>query len=491
MHTRLIIFNLLIFVCKTAACQTKLEPKAMQADIATMKAVWENIHPGLYRYNDSESINHYFSILEKKAQQTQTLRDFYIQISQFNTQLHCGHTYVSYYNNNDDIKTELFSPIVLPILFIAQDDRLIITHNLTSHSELKPGTEIKAINGVSVKTIIDSLLSVSKADGLNAHQKKLSNISIYPNQILLEDYCLFDIYYPLFFKENIHNISYHIQLNRGKKLDVQGITKAERWVEYEKKYGVLPKDQETWNLKECTPQTVKLQIGDFATYNWDFDYRHYLDSIFSYIKEKKYTNLIIDIRQNEGGSDDARDALLSYLISSPLPQPDAIRRLYRYTSITDSLKPYLNTWDDSFLADKIGFTPTSDGYFESPMSTLEKPNINPATNHFNGKIFLITDATNSSTTFILAEYFQKHHLGIIIGETTGGSKQGINGGEIVFFSLPNSKIEMDLPLLWQRPLTDQKDEGVHPDYSIITTSKHIAKGSDAQLDYILKHLVRK
>lgn len=126
---------------------------------------------------------------------------------------------------------------------------------------------------------------------------------------------------------------------------------------------------------------------------------------------------------------------------------------------------------------------------------MEKPTLTcdtilPNKNHFKGQLFLITDATNSSATFIMADCIKRNKLGILVGETTGGTQQGINGGEIFFFSLPKSKIEMDIPLIWQKPLGNKPDEGIKPDYEIYTTRRDLTMQKDPALNFILKKLIK-
>ena len=472
--------------------QTYLQPDDMKYDVAVLKATWESTHGGLYRYNTREEIETYFSVLNSRISKPLSLRDFFILISQLNARIHCGHTFVSFYNNKNIIKDELYSKYFLPVMFRVIDDSFVITHNLSENADLQQGQKILAINGIPVKTICDSLLTVSKADGKNGHNKQLDNISIYKRDISTKHYCLFDIYFPLFFKKYINDEHYVLTVLSGKdtlQMTIKGLQKEEREKRFISQYGQVPKNEESWYIKEINEKTVLFRLGDFATYNWKFNFTAYLDSVFTVIQKKKYSHLIIDIRENEGGADAARDAVLSYLTPITIGCANPVRRLYRYTSIPDSLKQYLNTWDDEFKKDKTGYFLTSDGYYEHTSPSLNCDTIYSRPNHFKGKLFLITDATNSSATFIMADCIKRNKLGYLVGEKTGGSQQGINGGELFFFYMPKSKIEMDVPLIWQRPFHDMPDEGIEPDYIVQTTCDDIEKKRDPQMNFILKTLL--
>lgn len=472
-----------------------LTPQQMKADLRILKSAWENIHPGLYRYNSKEQIENYFKELDMQTNTTLEQRRFFILLSQLNIKLRCGHSFVSYYNNKRILKGNLYSTVFLPVLFRVIEERFVITHNLSENTSLKAGDEIVAINNIPVKQIIDSLLTVSKGDGLNSRNKQLDNINIYQRDINTDRYCLFDIFFPLFFKQNINEPNYELRVKsaNGKSITVTlaGLSKENRQAGFIAKYGDVPKNEKSWFLKPVNKNTIVFRLGDFATFNWKFDFKKYLDSVFVAINKAGYKNLIVDIRENEGGADEAMEAVLSYLTPKPIGCANPIRRLYRYTSIPDILLPYLDTWDENFKKPKTGYTKTADGFYESsaPLNNCMPVFSNP--NHFKGKIYLITDATNSSATFIMAAAFKRNQMGTIVGETTGGTQQGINGGEIFFMYLPNSKMEMDLPLIYQAPLTPKPDAGVTPDYEVKTKVKDIAAKRDAQMEFILRNLIGK
>lgn len=472
-----------------------LTPQQMKADLRIVKSAWENIHPGLYRYNTPAEIDSYFKAMDVKTNLPMEQRSFFILLSQLNIKLRCGHSFVSYYNNKKILKANLYSSVFLPVLYRVVDGKMVITYNLSDAETIKPGSELLAINNIPVRQIIDSLLTVSKADGLNGLNKQLDNMNIYPRDINTDRYCLFDIFFPLFFKQNINEKEFVLTIKPavGKifTVTVEGLSKENRQAAYIARFGEVPKNEKSWYLKPVDNNTIIFRLGDFATFNWKFNFNKYLDSVFVAINKAGYKNLIVDIRENEGGADDARDAVLSYLTPKPIGCANPVRRLYRYTSLPDSLLPYLDTWDDGFKKPKTGYKKTEDGFYERENPNADCLPVLSNPNHFKGKIYLITDATNSSATFIMADAFKRNKLGTIVGEKTGGTQQGINGGELFFMYLPYSKIEMDLPLIYQAPRTQRPDEGILPDYEVKTKIKDIAFMKDPQLGFILNKLIAK
>ncbi|MFN3918647.1 MAG: S41 family peptidase, partial [Flavobacteriales bacterium] len=115
---------------------------------------------------------------------------------------------------------------------------------------------------------------------------------------------------------------------------------------------------------------------------------------------------------------------------------------------------------------------------------------NPKTNSYKGEVFLITNANNSSTTFTMADIFKNYSFGKIVGEPTGGTKQGLNGGQMFFLCLPFSKFEIDLPIIFQAPTENSLDEAVNPDYLITTKQSDIFYNRDSQIEFIFKKIRR-
>ncbi|MBK8045356.1 MAG: hypothetical protein IPK21_23495 [Haliscomenobacter sp.] len=130
----------------------------------------------------------------------------------------------------------------------------------------------------------------------------------------------------------------------------------------------------------------------------------------------------------------------------------------RYEYIAPEWEPYLRSWDDSFKDFRGKVRRIDDRFYTwiKPDDPLEIPAGKKA---FSGNIYLLVDETNSSATFYLAKFCKAHRLATLVGRPTGGSQRGINGGRIAFLRLPNSKIEVDIPLIGTFPLSENPKEG--------------------------------
>lgn len=469
--------------------QPLLTATQMHHDLAILKAAFTELHPGVYRYTTPGKLDRYFEDVVRRTERPLSLTNFYLELSQLAVKLHCGHTYVNPYNQKKKVTDQLLSGQVLPLLFQVINHRFIITHNLSDQPKIKAGDELISISGVASATIIDSLLKVSRADGKHALTKQLDNISISPYLASFQKYALFDIYFPIFFTNMQHAGHYNIAVKPLKgnliHLQVASVTKQQRQQRYQERFAA-EYTQPLGTFGWLTPQCGYLKIKEFNAKGWGKDYKKFLDSVFNHLQNQKTCQLVVDIRGNEGGDDDVRNEVISYLIRKP--EYYAIQRYYRFLTVPDSLISYLDTWDPSFKKPKApaNYEQTTEQlYFKKnsyPVDTIK-----PKEKHFTGQIYLLTSATNSSSSFFMADILQQNGAAKLVGEPTGGTKQGINGGQFFFLSLPGSGIEVDIPLVFQSPVQKRPDEGIQPDIKVKTKQRHIANGVDAQIQYLIKH----
>ena len=468
-------------------------PSQLKEDIGVLKEALITLHPGLYKYNTKQQIKSLFSDLDNKTSKPLNEKDFYLILAKFTEKIGCGHTYLNPLNLEENIPPFYMPKKVLPFCFVIINRKFIITHNLSSDTTLKKGTEITKINGFTASQIIDSLLQVSRADGKNAIGKKLTNMELVPEQV--NKYNLTDIFLPLFFKSIkedfvIETKSFENKITSSK---INGVTATQRGSIYKKRYGVVPKGENSLKVQLLNDSTCYFKIGTFSFFGEANPFTKIIDSLFlSLAHNRKVKNLILDLRTNEGGSTDARNSLLKYILPKDFEAKEYKERpFYSFLEVPKKLIPFLNTWDDSFFDPKPDsiFKKNELGFYED--QSVESKNsknfedFKIITNSFKGNTFLMTSPVNSSAAFEFAWVFKQYKAGKIIGEKTGGTKQGLNGGRFFFLRLPYSRIEIDLPFIYQAHI-GQPDEGILPDYNVTATQQGIYNGHDTQIDFVLK-----
>ena len=322
-----------------------LTPAQLQADVEIMKHALRSLHPGLYRYNDSTSLALAVEALEATVQNDLTLPEAYLAFSKFLAKIKCGHTYANFWNQPEPVQHAVFNQAdKVPFTFRLIGKRMFITQNASAQS-LAPGTEILSLNGTSVSTILDTLITVVKADGSN-DGKRLSDLQLSG----VGDYEAFDVYYPLFFPVPDHTFNIAVRdptTQAISTITVSALTRSGRAVILEQRYGLQPTtNDDLWQFRILDDRTAHLKLGTFVTWRMEMDWKQFLNDAFAEMDRLHIENLILDLRGNEGGDTTVNDLLFSYLVTRPIQLTGRQARL-RYSKIPPALAPYLFTWDDS------------------------------------------------------------------------------------------------------------------------------------------------
>ncbi len=138
----------------------------------------------------------------------------------------------------------------------------------------------------------------------------------------------------------------------------------------------------------------------------------------------------------------------------------------RYRSLPPELGQYMDTWDNSFRdwGDKV--EPGADGWFR--FRAAETALIAPKGPRFKGRVAVLVDGSNHSATLRFAMLVKRHRLATLVGAETGGSQGGINGGAFFFVRLPQTGLEVDLPLIGYFSRERADGAGVAPDIPVAT-----------------------
>ncbi|NJL77463.1 MAG: hypothetical protein HC892_22920 [Saprospiraceae bacterium] len=223
--------------------------------------------------------------------------------------------------------------------------------------------------------------------------------------------------------------------------------------------------------------TAYLQLGTFDVFQLSFEWSRFLKNAFNEIKKRKVKNLVIDIRWNEGGQDEVLLFIGQNIVKQPIKIPTR-QDLVRYNKISAELKPYLSTWDNTFFDLSPKTKPFNKDYYQFTGENITE--IQPVKNAFEGNIYLLVNGSNSSATFYFAEIAKENKLATLIGEPTGGSQKGLNAGTMFFLRLPNSKIEIDIPIIGTFS-DDKAAGGIVPDILVKPTVEDLIKGEDRVL----------
>jgi Peptidase family S41 len=466
-----------------------IKSEDLQIDAAILRKAYEELHPGLYRYNSKAEMDAKFEALQKVLSHDLSLQDAYIAFSVFAAKVKCGHTYANFFNQKKAIATVLFEGNNrVPFYFHWLDQKMIVTKDFTPDHRLPRRTQVFSINGTPIQVILNQLMTIARADGSN-DAKRIAYLEVTGDSI----YEAFDVYFPMFFPQNSTALQLVVQLPgeiKPRTFAVDALTFEQRIAPIKtRESGRKGGDAVLFEWKYLNDGSANLSMPTWALYDSKWDWKTWLNVRLDELAEKKSPALVVDLRGNEGGNDIGNE-ILKRLISSDL-KISAYQRLVRYRQTPDELNPYLDTWDPSFKnwgAAAIALPqawPTSPPvhYFALTKSNNDEVGdvIRPAGKPFHGKLYVLIDANNSSATFQFANIVQQNKLGTLVGQPTGGNQRGINSGAFFFLRLPKSQIEIDLPLIGYFPASSQPDSGLTPDVLVTPTLQDIIEGTDAEI----------
>jgi C-terminal processing protease CtpA/Prc len=168
--------------------------------------------------------------------------------------------------------------------------------------------------------------------------------------------------------------------------------------------------------------------------------------MFVQIHDNHIRNLVLDIRNNQGGDFEPSRILLSWLISKPI----------------------------KFL-----------------LSSNEQRKLIPAKNNYKGKLYTLINGGTFSSSGILSSYLELTKRGIFIGEEAAGNKNIISGDPIDF-ELPNTKILAEISTVkYLIRKSFNNGHGVVPAYSVTSTIENILSNKDAAKEFILDLISKK
>jgi Peptidase family S41 len=478
---------------ETSAVEQTFSAAQLAEDFSLFKRALKQLHPGLYRYNSPAQLERRFNQLEARLKSPTTDGELFRLLAEFVSQIKCGHTYLNPLNQPKAVRARfLEGRTYLPFYFRLIDRKMIITGNLSSQ-KLSKGSEIIRINGVSTARIIDRLLTVTTADGTNTTGTRLKSIELgIPRE---NTHQLFDIYFPLFFPvpDRVYSIeAVERSTNKRIKFQVTAMTRTERFAETQKRYGVLPTYDDDWRFEIQADNTAYLKVPHSLTWRLKkVDYQKLIANAFAEMKAKKVRVLIIDWRGNDGGDEAVGMLVASYLSARPIDCYDRKTRYVKSTKVDDDLFKYLTFYDEDLKQGlQKGLPPSQFQLSDNNLfRVLGDPPCQPLqaqANNFQGRAFVIADASNVSASFQFLRAVRDNKLATIVGQPSGGNLQGINGDSYGLLSLPNSRFEIDIPLYFQDPLTVQPDGGIVPDHLIKPSVDDIVAGIDAELNFILK-----
>lgn len=212
---------------------------------------------------------------------------------------------------------------------------------------------------------------------------------------------------------------------------------------------LLPPEEAPYSYRILPEEGVA--VMDFRQCSDPRGMRQFADSLFATLRREGINDLIIDVRDNGGGSSAVADVLLRYLVARPFTQfSQGLRRISPTTQ--------------RLLGDPSA-TPgwSFDDY--SAANRLIRP-LTPEEGHFGGRAYLLTSHRTFSAAAAFAWAFKAFGAGTVVGEEAGG--MGVSFGDFVRYTLPASRLACTIShkRFWHYGADEEDIHGALPDYAV-------------------------
>jgi len=460
--------------------ENKMAPAALQQDVRLLKQILEASHPSLYWYTPKDSIDLFFGQTIAAISDSLTELQFRNKMSWVINKIHCGHTQVRFSKGYASYFTGKRLP-QFPLNIRVWHDSMVVVHNLHRDSQLKRGTIITSINNMPNRYLLDSMYALIGGDGLT---------NSFEQQVV-------SFYFPAFYKstfgiDSTFEIGYIDSTGVARKTFIKPFRPLSDSLEKIRAASVpRPGRQVRRRLELLGKRNMRIDTAvntAFISVNTftDGKLNAFFRRSFRTIEKDNIGNVVIDLRENSGGSIFSSIRLAQYLADKPFKVADTVAAIDRSFKYRKYVKPWFVYWLSMHLTGRKN----EDGRIH--FRYFERHYFKPRQrNHFNGNTYVLTGGYTFSAATMVAGLLQGQKGITLVGEETGGGAYGNSAVHLPVITLPNSQVRIVLPLY--RLVADakrQKDgRGLLPDVEVLPSSQAIRRGVDLKVEKV-KELIR-
>ena len=484
MKTKSIIF-IIIFCPLFVLGQVELSNGQVTEDYTILKDILSQGYPNLYEYTSQSEWDSLFTNFEKEKLSTiKNDNDLYKSITELPDYTRDGHLIVMH--------PQLTSiPKLFPLLLKIIDEKF---YTDTDDFGIPIGSEIISIDTINARELRRKFMKYAPSDGFNTSKKdrqierEFGILHFYEfgakdtyqveyktpsNELLTKNIKSqsFESIGGRFVNRNSYFSIYHNTTNKSEFVK-NTIGKKEPFVYY----------IDSLNTAVLTMNSFQLDVERF---------REELKLIFKDINRRKVENLIIDIRQNEGGYPLNSINAFSYIAHQPFKQQKSSSVITSELPEENHSQNLVNGYTYKTFFEKYYMNAPKKENEWTLMNDENEPFMIPNKKGFNGKTYVLTGGKTFSAGSSFALFCKNQGI-TLIGEETGGGYYTQTGGYPIIYTLPNSKIKVLISFVkisrYTKDETVKKGSGIFPDIEIPLTINDLIDGKDSQLDYMLKQI---
>jgi len=438
----------------------------LKEDFSIFRKALEEAHPGLFLYQSKAEAEKQFAWVEKQLNQKMTEEAFYRLLNPLVANLRCAHTKFHREGKPND-PYSFHQKGLFPLkLYFQADGKVYVLNSFTEDKKILPGSEVLRVNGKKIHNIKDLLFQQITADG----------------RVISSKYQELNQYFPGYYANFIGAADQFTIQYKEKGSGKISTTKLAAAHLSQIKPGEHPTPSASpFHLSYPAPGTALMKIEVFMAPEDQFE--AFLNRSFDELKTKDVKHLILDLRDNEGGMDRFGARLYAWLANGPFRYYDRLTvasmppySFTQYATLPKQLE-YLKAFVKK-QGDELVFT-------QHPNLGMQQPVPNP----FTGKLYILQNGRSLSVTSEFAAVVRDNERGIFIGEESGGTISGNNSGGFAQVKLPNTHLELAVPLLGYHMFLQRQHaqgRGILPEHPVLMTLDDILEQKDPVLQKALQ-----
>jgi len=440
-----------------------ITPDKLKEDLDFLFKTIEEVHPNMHAYTSKEEFDPLQKQLYKSVNHPMNRIEFYKLTAPVVASLKNGHTFI-------EVPLMDFQEYAkkggkyFPLGLHWNGENIILS-DYHGHLKLSIGAVVLTIDNQNAKEFLIKTAKYFAAEGKTYNLAMLQRTGHLPMFLWLE-------------KGNVESLILQIKTNDGdvKKYDIKALG-YEELKNYQKKKvnkaGSITKSTSKPENQWYSYRYIQEYDTGLIEFNMFYDmeqFKKFLKETFTKIRDQNVSSLIIDIRNNPGGSSNIGDELLKYLTDKPFRQFEKIqikisRQLFKTQSGLKKLYP------DAAM----GSTVTNEGEFE-------KPQDNPL--RFKGRVFVLIGPKSASSSVCFASAVKHFHIGTLIGQETVDTP--VSYGDCIYEVLPSSGLRFSTACKHFVDAGGKPDgRGVIPDYEAKQKPQDSAKDVDTVIQFTL------
>lgn len=471
----------------------------LKQDVDFANKKLQKFHPNLYWYITKNQLDYKFDSLKQTIKQPLKPSEFYLKLAPIIADVREGHLRLvpleKKLTKKETKKLKNQKGLLSRFNYVIQDNHLYLKDNAENVGNLKVGTELLKINDVPVTEILNKYRPLVTSDGYNTTYQKYSLARRFNTYFTLEYGILDSVKIETKLKDSIQTLV--LKRETKTKTEKKKEKQDQKLTQEKKTKGYNPITKSFNRNLQFLAKDSSVAYIKIKSFSGTYSKKFYKET-FATLKKAKTKYLIIDIRDNLGGSLAEINNLYTYFAKEKFKFIKDIEVSSR-TSILST--DYLSNFPT--LTKPLGVISYPLYMMFSVISTKKKdgkfyikdlfPSKKPKSNAYKGETYVLINGSSFSASSVISAKLKADHLATIVGEETGGANDGTVAGIYTTQKLPNSKMKLPIGLFLIQPNIEFSNtmKGVTPNIEIIPTLEEILQKKDVQLNWILNDISSK